>query len=201
VTRGGPSGIGLGLMKAMLLVLGALLPAAEWGCDRKGDAPRTADQPSPSASVISIGVEMGACPDMVACANECDAGSADRCRRLGVTYEFGKGVERDGVHATELYVRGCDMRDSESCLAAGRMYEFHHGVDKDDTKAVGFYKRACDSGNTTGCANLAIMLESGQGTPKDEVRAIELFDQACTRGSGLACQHASALRTKRAPPP
>jgi TPR repeat protein len=181
------------------VLLGALYQAAALGgCARKSAPPRPEDQPSPSASVISIGVEMGACEDLIACSNECDGGSADRCRRLGVTYEFGKGVERDGVRATDLYVKACGMLDSEGCVAAGRMFEFHHGVNKDDGKAAGFYQRACESGNATGCANLAIMLESGRGTPKDEARAIKLFDQACTQGSGLACQHATALRAKPA---
>jgi TPR repeat protein len=183
------------MKKKTLLLLGAL---ASYACDRKSPVPTAGDPASPSASVISIGVEMGACPDLLACANECDGGSADRCRRLGVTYEFGKGVERDGVRATELYTRACDMRDSEGCIAAGRMYEFHHGVSKDDAKAVGFYGRACEGGSGAGCANLAIMLEGGRGAPKDEARALDLFDGACRAGSGIACQHAAALRAKDA---
>ena len=181
-------------MKAMLLLGVATLALAATDCSRRGGEP-TAEQPSPSASVISIGVELGACDDLVACQNECEAGSSDRCRRIGVSYEFGKGVPQDGAHATELYVKACSMDNSEACLAAGRMYEFHHGVDKDDVKAVGYYSRACDLGNPTGCANLAILLESGRGTAKDEGAALRLFDQACAKGAGLACEHAKHLRT------
>jgi TPR repeat protein len=137
------------------------------GCDRRGDAHPTPEQAPPVASVISLGVEMGGYPDLIACADECDAGSADRCRRMAVSYEFGKGVERHLVRATELYEKSCAMRDWEGCVAACRMYEFHHGVSKDDTKAVSFYERACDGRSAVGFANLAIMLESGHGVAQD----------------------------------
>ena len=176
-------------------LLGAMVAtAAISGCGRHGDTDRGGSQPSPSASVISVGVEMGACRDLVACESECDAGSSDRCRRMGVSYEFGKGVDRDLVIATALYEKACTMGDSAGCVAAGRMYEFHHGVPKNDTKAVAFYERACDGQDAVGCANLAIMLESGRGIALDIERALRLFDRACTRGSGLACEHAKALR-------
>jgi len=175
------------------LASAALLVAS---CERHGDSRQSQEQASPSASVISIGVEMGGCADPIACANECDAGSADRCRRMAVSYEFGKGVERDLVRATELYEKSCAMGDSEACVAAGRMYEFHHGVAKNDAKAATFYERACDHQDAVGCANLAILLESGRGVAVDKARAAELFDRACTRGSGVACEHAKALRAR-----
>lgn len=165
------------------------------GCDKRGPPQSDPLQPAPSASVMSIAVAMGECEDMVICEKECDAGSSDRCRRMGVSYEFGKtGVERDGVEATRLYEKACGMKNSEGCLSAGRMYEFHHGVDKDDAKAVAFYGRSCDMDNPVGCANLAVMLQNGRGAARDDARAAELFDRACTRGSGLACEKAKALR-------
>jgi TPR repeat protein len=179
-------------------LLAAALLAAPVACDRRGGGESSAGAPSPSASVVSLAVEMGACPDLGACERECDAGSADRCRRLGVTYEFGrKGVDADPVRATELYVHACQMKDTEACISAGRMYEYHHGVDKDDVKATGFYERACDLANPTGCANLAIMLENGRGTARDEGRALQLFDDACAKGAGLACEHARSIRARR----
>jgi TPR repeat protein len=149
--------------------------------------------PAPSASVITIAAGLGFCESLDVCEKECDAGSSDRCRRLGVNYEFGHGVEIDGVHATALYERACAMKNTEACIAAGRMYEFHHGVAKDDAKATSFYERACDAGDPTGCANLAIMLENGRGVAKDLPRARDLYVKACERGSSLACSHAKGL--------
>jgi TPR repeat protein len=152
---------------------------------------------APSASVVTIAAGIGFCDDLDVCAKECNGGSSDRCRRLGVNYEFGHGVDVDGAHATALYEKSCTMGNSEGCLSTGRMYEFHHGVTKDDAKAVSFYRRACDIGDQAGCANLAIMLEAGRGTPKDLAEAAKLFADACTHGSSLACTHAKALRGPR----
>ena len=153
-----------------------------------------AGQPAPSSSVIQIAAGIGFCDDVKLCETECDAGSSDRCRRLGVNYEFGHAVEVDGAHATSLYEKACGMKNPEACVATGRMYEFHHGVAKDDAKATGYYTRACDLGDPTGCANLAVMLENGRGVPKDLPRAAALYQRACDKGAGLACERAHALR-------
>ena len=170
-----------------------LVVAAALACNKPsgGGAPT---EPAPSGSVVAIAAAMGECADLEACARECDAGTSDRCRRMGVNFEFGKGVDRDEAHAAELYVRACGMGDSEGCLAAGRMYEFHHGVKKDDERAVSHYRRSCDLDNAAGCANLAIMLENGRGTPRDVHGAIALYDRACARGAGIACQNEKRLR-------
>jgi uncharacterized protein len=149
--------------------------------------------PAPSASVITIAAGIGFCERLDVCENECDAGSSDRCRRLGVNYEFGHGVDVDGAHATALYERSCGMGNPDGCLAAGRMHEFHHGVPKDDVAAVSFYTRACDLKDQAGCTNLAVMFENGRGTAKDLAKARELYAHACSAGSSYACSHAKAL--------
>jgi len=150
--------------------------------------------PAPSSSVITIAAGIGFCENLSTCEKECEGGSSDRCRRLGVNYEFGHGVEVDGVRATALYAQACEMKNTEACIAAGRMNEFHHGIPKDDVKAVSYYTRACDLNDPTGCANLAIMLEKGAGIVKDKERARALFAKGCDQGSSLACSHAQALR-------
>jgi uncharacterized protein len=169
----------------------ALIAAAGVACSKGG---ASGEAPAPSASVISIAAAMGECADLAACERECDAGISDRCRRMGVSYEFGKGTDRDEIRATELYTKACSMKSSDGCLAAGRMYEFHHGVAKDDARAVSFYRLSCDLDNPTGCANLAIMLENGRGTDRDATKARELYERACARGAGLACERGKLLR-------
>ena len=158
------------------------------------------EAPAPTSSVISIGVQLGACPDMAACERECDAGSADRCRRLAVSYALGQGVEQDEPRATALYEHACDMKDPTACVFAGQMHEYAHGVPKDDALAARFYERACQMQYAPGCYNQAIMLENGRGVPKDRAKAGDLYQMACTAGAKLACEKARAMHAPEVPP-
>jgi TPR repeat protein len=166
------------------------------GCHR---GTSSQEQPAPSASVITIGVSLGACPDVPVCAKECDAGSADRCRRLAATYALGQGVEKDEARASALYEHACDMKDPPACVFAGQMHEYAHGVAKDDARAARFYERGCDLGWAPGCYNLAIMYERGTGVPQERAKAGELYQNACAAGAHEACEKARQMR--ELPPP
>src|SRR5271169_3065220 len=143
-------------MRVIALVLLAAIGACHRGSSGSGG-----EQAAPSSSVISIGVTLGACHDVKACERECDAGSADRCRRLAVSYALGQGVAQDEVKATGLYEYACDMKDPTACVFAGQMHEYAHGVPEDDAVATRFYARACEMQYAPGCYNQAIMLENG----------------------------------------
>ena len=182
-------------MRALVLVL----LAAVASCDRsKGSS--GGEQPAPSSSVISIGVALGNCPDVEACARECDAGSADRCRRLAVTYALGQGAPQDETRATALYEKACDMKDPSACVFAGQMHEYAHGVPEDLTLAERDYERACDMQWPSGCYNEAIMLESGRGVPVDRAKAGDLYQIACTAGAKQACEKARQMHQPPVPP-
>jgi TPR repeat protein len=168
------------------------------GCHR-GSSASSGEDPAPPASVVTIGNTIGTCPDLVACENECDAGSADRCRRLAATYAFGQGVVKDEARATGLYEHACDMRDASACLFAGQMHEFAHGVPKDDVVAARFYGRSCDLGYAAGCYNLAILFEEGHGVPKDRAKAGDLYQVACTAGAKQACDRAREMHAPEVP--
>lgn len=185
--------LGSSRMRLMVAVACALCAACNRGHSAEKDQP-----PSPSASVITIGVAPGACPDVPACERECDAGSSDRCRRLALTYAFGQGVEKDEARATALYEHACELKDPSACVFAGQMYEYAHGVEKDDAKAARFYEKSCDLQWAPGCYNLAIMYERGTGVPHDRAKAGDLYQIACTAGAKTSCDKAQEMRE---PPP
>ncbi len=182
-----------------LSMAAAAAAAAAPGCNR-GGAP-SGDQPSPSASVISIGVELGTCKDVATCESECSSGSADRCRRLAATYELGQGIAKDEGRAAKLYELACTMKDPTSCVFAGRMHEYAHGVSKNAERAADFYGRACDMKWQAGCYNLAIMFENGRGVPKDRAKAAALYDDSCAGGAKIACDKAKEMREPEAAQP
>ncbi len=168
-------------------------------CGRARSAPGALQgTPAPAASVITLGAALGSCDVVATFAKECDAGSADRCRRLAATYALGQGVDKDEARATALYARACDMKDPPACVFAGQMNEYAHGVPKNDAVAARFYERACDLGWATGCYNLAIMLEHGRGVPVDRPKAGALYQVACTAGAKSACSKVTEMQQ---PPP
>lgn len=183
-------------MRRRGVTLGVLSILSLVACGRSHASPE--DTPAPSASVITIGAAIGGCDDVAVCAKECDAGSADRCRRLAATYALGQGVDKDEALATAYYVKACDMKDPSACVFAGQMNEYAHGVPKNDAAAARFYERACDQGWPAGCYNFAIMLEHGRGVPEDRAKAGTLYQMACTAGAKSACVKATDMHS---PPP
>jgi TPR repeat protein len=186
------------LRPSLLASTGLLVGFAFSGCSRAAPA-LLGDQPAPSASVVSLGVEIGTCPDLDACERECKEGSADRCRRLAATYSFGRGVEKDEGHATTLYELACAMKDPASCVFAGQMHEYAHGVPANPAAATAFYTKACDMAWPAGCYNEAIMYDNGRGVPADRAKAADLYQTACSAGAKIACDKAAELRKPPAP--
>jgi TPR repeat protein len=183
---------------APLIVL-ALTCESGAACKRSHSSARQGE-PAPSSSVISIGVALGTCDDIATCERECDAGSADRCRRLAASYAFGKGVDQNETQATALYGHACDMNDPSACVFAGQNYEFARGAPKNDATAARLYERACDLRWAPGCYNLAIMYERGTGVPASRERAGELYQVACTAGARQACDKAREMHEPPTPP-
>jgi TPR repeat protein len=172
--------------KPRAVALGALALVACHGRGESGESPA----PASSARVTTIDVGIGACDDIATCERECDAGSADRCRRLAASYALGNGAARDEARGTELYERACAMNDAPSCVFAGQMHEYAHGVPKDEARGVRFYEKACNLGWQAGCYNLAIMLERGRGVAPDRAKAAALYAGACRAGAQIACAKA-----------
>jgi len=164
------------------------------GCGKHGPTPE--ESPAPSGGVIGIGVALGACEDPEACERECEAGSADRCRRLAATFAMGHGEGRDEARAAALYARACAMNDAPACVFEGQMHEYAHGVPKDDALAAKLYAKACDLDWLAGCYNLAIMLENGRGVEADVQRAASLYERVCEAGAGAGCAKAKALEPR-----
>jgi len=171
----------------------SLFVAAFVRCDRDRGV-SASEQEAPTSSALTLGVSLGGCDDPSTCARECDAGSADRCRRLAVSYALGQNAPKDEAYATSLYERACTMGDAPACVFAGQMHEYAHGVAKDGQAAAGFYGTACKLGWAAGCYNLAILSEGGRGVPTDLARAADLYDVACGAGAAQACDKAKELR-------
>jgi len=184
------------MRRAIEVALLALALAAGACKVRDTEDPPGEGIPNPAAapSAITIANVMGSCDDVAVCERECTDGQGDSCRRLAVTYEFGKSdAGRNEGLGTKYFDRACALGDAPGCVSSGQMHEYGHGVPKDPTEAAAAYSRACTLGWQVGCANWAIMLENGRGVEKDLAKAKTLYDGACKAGAGLACERMKAL--------
>ena len=181
-----------GLREWLAVSAAAAFPCLAVGCGKQVSSSQ--ETPAPSASVVQIGVALGSCSDLALCEQECEGGTAERCRRLAATYAMGHGAERNETRATELYVRACDMQDGPACVFAGQMHEYARGVPKDLAAAARFYERACDMGWLPGCYNEAIMLENGRGVMANRAQAADLYERVCEAGAKPSCDRARGLR-------
>jgi TPR repeat protein len=153
-----------------------------------------ASSAQPEPEHIPLAIALGACPNLAACERECDAGSADRCRRLAASYALGQpGLAKDETRASSLYEHACKMGDPSSCVFAGQMYEFARGVTKDEVKAADFYEQACNLKWAAGCYNLGIMYERGTGVPANVGKATDLYQAACDAGAATSCERVREL--------
>ena len=190
-------------MRELSVPFAFALLAALVGCKAKSEgAPEPSIQeqlgspgsPAPSASAVQIAAGMAGCDDVGLCARECDAGGAEQCRLLAVTYEFGRSdAGKSETLGTAFFDRACALGNAAGCVSSGQMHEYAHGVPKDVVAAAGAYEKACTSGSQVGCANWAIMLENGRGVEKDVAKARTLYEGACKAGAGLACDRLKAI--------
>ena len=180
----------LSLAGVLGVLAGGLVAGALGACKGNGNGDNQASPaegvPSPAASAITIANALGTCDDVSACDRECTAGQADSCRRLGVTYEFGKSdAGRNETLGTQYFDRSCALGDAPGCVSSGQMHEYGHGVPKDFPQAAQAYAHACTLGWQVGCANWAIMLgETGAGWRRTSPRRRRLYDVGVQGGGG-----------------
>ncbi len=45
----------------------------------------------------------------------CDLNNSWGCDNLGMSYEYGQGVEEDEIKAAQLYSKACELGDQKAC--------------------------------------------------------------------------------------
>jgi len=114
-----------------------------------------------------------------------DQGDAGAQYRLGVQYEYGRGVPKDLGRAAEFFQKAADQGNADAQFWLGSLYQFGgpgQGVPKDLEKAVVLYQKAADQGQRVAQLNLGTCYRKGEGVPKDLRKAAELYQKAADQG-------------------
>jgi hypothetical protein len=75
------------------------------------------------------------------------AGDAEAMYRLGDTYRWGFGVEKNAEKASEWYTKAAEKGNAGAMDRLGGMYAEGQGVEKNAEKAVEWYTKAAEKGN------------------------------------------------------
>ena len=106
--------------------------------------------------------------------------------KMGVMYEEGKGVTKDGREAIRWYSVASGQGLPEAAFNLGRLYHDGRGIPQNYARARRWYLVAFERGDTKAAVNLGIMAASGEGGPGDYTKAIGWFLLAAQRGDDRA---------------
>lgn len=109
----------------------------------------------------------------------CDNGDPAGCSSLGVMYERGLVVAKDGRRAATLYQKACKGGNDAGCVHLGRAYLHGAAVRADAERAALLFEMGCDGGHPQGCAELGSLHLRGRGVARDVPRGAELLARAC----------------------
>ena len=101
---------------------------------------------------------------------------------LGVSYEYGDGVEKNLEEAVKWYRLAADQGDADAQNNLGLAYNNGDGVEKDPKEAVKWYGRAAEQGHTQAHFNLAQSYHFGTGVKKNHKKALRLYLAAANSG-------------------
>eukprot|EP00743_Colponemidia_sp_Colp-15_P008622 GILK01009382.1.p1 GENE.GILK01009382.1~~GILK01009382.1.p1 ORF type:complete len:715 (+),score=107.63 GILK01009382.1:72-2216(+) len=111
-------------------------------------------------------------------------GSVDAMYYMGLLFENGLGVDKDGKTSFSYYRRAADAGHVKACTRAGSMLYSGAGVARPDpAKAMEYYKRAAEEEDPEALNHLGILYEEGKGTDISYETAVRCFERAAELGN------------------
>lgn len=114
-----------------------------------------------------------------------ESGEFDQVK-LGLMYQYGKGVKKDPVEAVKWFKKASDAGDQDGIFCLAEMYDWGTGVARDTTKALNMMLESAKKGNTIAMCRLGEKYYDGDGVDKNEVEARKWFSEADKAGNPSA---------------
>ncbi|MBY0573244.1 MAG: sel1 repeat family protein [Undibacterium sp.] len=119
--------------------------------------------------------------------------NAQKQFQIGLTFEYGKGVQVDYKEAFFWYKKSAELDNPSAQFALARMFEEGKGVAKDLKQAANWYEKSADQGALEAQYNLALMYALGEGVKQDLTKAYAWYEKAAQAGY-VKAQHNLALQ-------
>lgn len=121
-----------------------------------------------SKSEVNVPTEY--CEELVKLAED---GNAEAQSKLGICYEFGKGVTQSYSEAVKWYQKAAEQGNAEAQANLGVCYQNGNGVTQSYSKAVELYRKSADQGNPIGQNNLGLCYDNGLGVEQSYKEAVK----------------------------
>jgi len=113
-------------------------------------------------------------------------GDAEAQYLLGISYEYGLGLQQDIKEAASLYRKSAESGHSIAQSIYGKCLMDGKGVPKDESQGFIWLEKSAEQGNTFGESQLGACYWYGVGTPKDPKKAATWLTRAAEKGDALA---------------
>jgi TPR repeat protein len=125
----------------------------------------------------------------------CNKGEGESCNAIGLLYDEGEGVLKNGAKAFDYYKKACDLGDQWGCNNYGYSLIEIDKV-KNAAKGIELITLACDKQIGLACHNLGYYHYKGEIVAKDIKKAVYLYDKACIMGDKEACKQLPQLKKR-----
>jgi tetratricopeptide (TPR) repeat protein len=99
--------------------------------------------------------------------------------KLGVCYQFGRGVAKDEAEAVKWYRKAAEQGNADAQFNLGLCYANGHGVGKDEVEAVKWFRKAAETENVNALNALAWILATSENSAiRDGANAVVFAEKA-----------------------
>ena len=109
-------------------------------------------------------------------------GLPEAMARMGLFYEYGKGVTADHKNAMSWYLRAAEAGYPKAMYRLGHAFAYPSNGRESDTRALRWFRRASDLDYAPAQYALAFMLDHGRGAAVDPAQATRLYQRAADQG-------------------
>lgn len=106
--------------------------------------------------------------------------------QMGIVYQKGYGVPKDGMKALALFELAAEQNYSDAQFELALIYSEGKLVKQDLKKAYDLTYKAAKKGLASAQYNLAVMLANGTGTAQDDFKASRWYQNAADQNYALA---------------
>ena len=148
------------------------------------------------ASLVLQGHQPGFAEDreLAQLRNDAEQGDAEAQFKLGIVYDFGRGVPEDKLEAVKWYQKAAEQGNAYSQDSLGRMYLTGESIPRNYREAFNWVQRAAEQGYAQAQARIGSIYYFGNGVPEDYVKAYAWWNLAAAQGDEKVVKLKDSLR-------